>query len=139
MNQKSVAHLPASLEGLDRTFIKNLLVRGIIGINPEERVNQQDIVVNVTMWADTRQAGATDDVAYAVNYKTAAKAIIAHIQEQEPLLVERLAADLARICMETSDLIQAVEMSVEKPGAVRFSESVGVSIFRTRAELMEAM
>lgn len=125
-----------SLDGLDRTFIKNLLVRGILGINPEERVNQQDILVNATLWADTRQAGQTDDVQYAVNYRTAAKAMIAHIQENEPLLVERLVADLVRICMETSPAIAAVELSVEKPGAVRFAESVGVAIFRTRAEVL---
>ena len=125
-----------SIDGLDRTYIKNLLVRGILGINPEERVNKQDILVNATLWADTRQAGLTDDVQYAVNYRTAAKAIIAHIEENEPLLVERLVADLARICMETNATISAVEISVEKPGAVRFAESVGVTIFRTRAEVL---
>ncbi len=36
-------------EQLDRVLIKNLMVRGIVGINPEERKNRQDILVNVTM------------------------------------------------------------------------------------------
>ncbi|MEZ4560482.1 MAG: hypothetical protein R2854_29285 [Caldilineaceae bacterium] len=49
-------------------------------------------------------------------------------------LVERLVADLARICCETDLRIAVVEVTVEKPGAVRFSESVGVIIRRTRAE-----
>lgn len=128
--------LPNIYETLDRTFIKDLLVRGIIGINPEERVNKQDILINATLWADTRRAGETDNVEFAVNYRTAAKAIIAHIEENQPLLVERLVADLVRICMATNDAIQAIEMTVEKPGAVRFAQSVGVTIFRTRTEVM---
>lgn len=128
--------MAAVYEKLDRTFIKDLLVRGIIGINAEERINQQDILINATLWADTRKAGETDNVDFAVNYRTAAKAIIAHIEANQPLLVERLVADLVRICMETNDAIQAVEMTVEKPGAVRFAQSVGVTIFRTRTEVM---
>ena len=124
------------LEGLDRIFIKDLLVRGIVGINPEERKNRQDILVNVTMWADTRGPARSDDIADTVNYRTAAKAMIKHIEEGKPLLVERLAADLLQICLETDERIKAVEMTVEKPGAIRFADSVGLTIFRTRNELL---
>ncbi len=121
---------------LDRVFIRDLLVRGIVGINPEERTNRQDIVVNVTMWADTRGAGASDDIAGAVNYRTIAKAIIRHIEEGQPMLVERLAAELARLCCENDPRIQAVEVTVEKPGALRFARSVGVTIHRSREEAL---
>ncbi len=124
-------------KNLDRIFIRNLLVRGIVGINPEERRNRQDILVNATFWADTRAPGASDDIAETVNYRTAAKAMIAHIEENEPLLVEKLAADLALICLKTDERIHAVELTVEKPGAVRFSQSVGLTIYRTRMELLE--
>ena len=41
---------------LDQIHIKDLVVSGIVGINPDERINPQDILVNVTMWADTRRA-----------------------------------------------------------------------------------
>ena len=123
-------------DSLDQVFIKNLLVRGIVGINADERKNRQDILVNVVMWADTRAAGASDAIDDAVNYRTAAKAMIAHIESTGPYLVERLVADLARICCETDPRIAAVEVTVEKPGAVRFSESVGVTIRRIRAEAL---
>ncbi len=123
------------LEELDKIFIRNLLVRGIVGINPEERANRQDIVVNATFWADTRAAGAGDSIDDTVNYRSAAKAMIAHMEAGSPYLVERLAADLVRICFEADKHIQAVELSVEKPGAVRFSESVGVTILRRRDEV----
>jgi FolB domain-containing protein len=122
---------------LDRIIIKNLLVRGIIGINPDERVNRQDIRVNLTLWADTRRAAASDDIADAVNYRTVAKAVIKHIEEGQPLLVERLVAELARLCFQLDPRVQAVEVMVEKPGAVRFAESVGIAIYRTRAEVVD--
>ena len=119
---------------LDQVFIKDLLARGILGINPEERINRQDIVVNVIMWADTRPAARSDDIDDAVNYRTVAKAIIDHIETGEPMLVERLVEELAGLCFRTDARIEAVEVSVEKPGALRFARSVGVSIFRSRDE-----
>lgn len=128
--------MPPTPPSLDRIIIKNLLIRGIIGINPDERVNRQDILVNLTLWADTRAAAASDDIADAVNYRTIAKATIRHVEEGQPLLVERLAAELARLCFELDPRVQAVEVMVEKPGAVRFAESVGVAIYRTRAEVL---
>lgn len=123
------------MERMDRIFIKDLLVRGIVGIKPDERANRQDILVNATFWADTRPAALSDQIEDTVNYRSAAKAMIAHIESEGPQLVERLAADLVRVCFESDPRIQAVEMSVEKPGAVRFSRSVGLTIYRTRAEM----
>jgi FolB domain-containing protein len=122
----------AGSDSLDRIVIRDLLVRGIVGINPEERRNRQDILVNVTMWADTRRAADSDDIADAVDYRAVAKALIAHLEAAQPYLVERLAADLAAICFAQDARVQAVEISVEKPGALRFARSVGVVIYRER-------
>lgn len=118
---------------MDRIHITNLMVRGILGINPDERVNRQDILVNVTLWADTAPAAASDDIDDAVNYKTITKRIIAHIEEGEPMLVERLVQEIADICLE-DERVEQVEVRVEKPGALRFAESVGISIIRARVE-----
>jgi dihydroneopterin aldolase/D-erythro-7,8-dihydroneopterin triphosphate epimerase len=117
---------------LDRIIIRDLLVRGIVGINPDERKNRQDILVNVTMWTDTRPAAASDNIDDAVNYRTVTKALIHHIENSQPFLVERLAADLVQICFETDTRVQAVELTVEKPTALRFARSVGLTIYRER-------
>jgi len=37
---------------LDRLHIQDLLVRCIVGINPEEREKEQDVIINVTLHAD---------------------------------------------------------------------------------------
>ncbi len=118
---------------MDRIHIKDLLVSGIIGINPDERVTKQDILVNVTMWADTRDAATSDDIADAVNYRTVAKRIIAHIEAGEPMLVERLVQEIADICLD-DERVDKVEVTVEKPGALRFARSVGISVIRSRVE-----
>ncbi len=77
-----------SIEHLDQVFINDLLVRGIVGINEVKRKNRQDILVNDTVWADARQAGVSDQIGDTVNYRSIAKAIIAHIEQETPLLVE---------------------------------------------------
>ncbi len=117
----------------DRIDIYDLVVSGIIGINPEERVTEQDVRVNVSLWADTRPAAASDNIDDAVNYRTITKQIIAHIQQGEPMLVERLVAELADLCLAADDRIDEVKVSVEKPGALRHARSVGVTIHRSRS------
>ena len=117
---------------LDRILIKDLSVSGIIGINPDERVNEQQILVNATLWADTRPAGVSDDIGDAANYRTITKALIAHIEQGRPMLVERLVQELADICFALEPRVREVEMTVEKPGALRHARSVGITIHRRR-------
>jgi FolB domain-containing protein len=119
---------------LDRILIKDLVVSGILGINPDERVNRQEILINATLWADTRRAAASDDIDDAVNYRTITKRLIAHVEDGQPMLVERLVAELVMICFASDARIAEVEMTVEKPGALRYARSVGISIRRTRNE-----
>ena len=126
--------LPSRTMELDRILIKDLSIPGILGINPEERINEQQILVNAVLWADTRPAAETDDIEDAVNYRTVTKAMIAHIQEGEPMLVERLVQELVDICFDLEPRIKEVEMTVEKPGALRHARSVGICITRVRPE-----
>lgn len=119
----------------DRIYIRDLVVPGIVGINPDERVNKQDVRVNATLWVDTGPAAASDRIDDAVNYRTVTKSMIAHIESGEPMLVERLADELARICLQTDSRIEQVEVTVEKPGALRHARSVGIGITRTREHL----
>lgn len=119
---------------LDRIFIRDLLVHGIIGVNPDEREHRQNVLVSVVIGVDTRPAAASDDIADAVDYRTVAKALINHIETSSPYTLERLAADLVQLCFETNPRIQAVELTVEKPRAIRFASSTGVTIYRQREE-----
>ena len=118
---------------MDKIIIRDLLLRGIIGINPDERVNQQDILINMVVYADIRAAAASDDIADAVNYKSITKRIIRHVEESSDFLVEKLVTDIARIVI-TEFGVERVQVRLEKPGALRFAESVGIEIERARAD-----
>jgi dihydroneopterin aldolase/D-erythro-7,8-dihydroneopterin triphosphate epimerase len=115
----------------DEILIKDLLLRTIIGINEEERKNRQDVLINIVMTADTRSAGISDDIADAVNYRTIAKQIIQLVEGSQFFLVEKMAAEIAATCLKDAR-VERVRVSVEKPGALRFARSVGVTIERGR-------
>jgi len=122
---------------LDRIEIKDLLLRGIVGINPEEREKKQDILINLVIHADTRAAGASDGIDDAVNYRSVTKDVIALVEDSAFHTVEKLATEIARIAVVRYH-VPAITVSVEKPGAVRFSRSVGVTITRTSRDFPDS-
>lgn len=83
----------------DRILIKDLLLRGIIGINDWEREKQQDILINLEIWTDMRAAGRSDDMADSINYRTLTKDVVALVETGAFYLVERLATEIARLCV----------------------------------------
>lgn len=119
-------------EHLDRIHIRDLMVMGIVGIKPEERTTPQEILVNATLWVNTRPAAMSDDIADAANYRTITKALIAHLENGEPMLVERLVQELVDVVFQTEPRVGSVEMTVEKPTALRHARSVGITIHRSR-------
>ncbi len=118
---------------MDKVFIKDLMVRGIIGVSEKERSAPQDIVINVVMYTDISKGAETDDIEYCTNYRTAAKAIIAFVEKAARFTVEALSTDIADLCLEIPG-VEKVKVRVEKPGAVRFSKSVGVEIMRRKKD-----
>jgi FolB domain-containing protein len=116
---------------MDQVFITDLSARGIIGINDWEREKPQEILINLTLFGDLRRAGDSDDIADCINYRTVAKKVIQHAETAQRLTVEALAVDIARLCLEEIGVMKVI-VRVEKPGAVRFSRSVGVQIERER-------
>jgi FolB domain-containing protein len=116
---------------LDKIFITNLRARGIIGLSEREREKAQDILMSITVFADTRRAAETDRVEDSVDYRALAKKVQAHAESVARFTVEALANDLAGLCLEEPG-VEKVIVRVEKPGAVRFSDSVGVEVERSR-------
>ncbi len=119
---------------MDKVIIKDLLVRGIIGINDWEREQPQDILINIVALTDTRKAAQTDSIADCVDYRALARLVRQHAESARRLTVEALANDLSDICLQQPG-VQSVTVRVEKPGAVRFAASVGVEVERSRDEL----
>ena len=109
--------------------IKNLRLRTIIGVYDWERTRPQEILINIVLYGDLTKAGDTDNIEDSINYKTISKGAQSLAENCERLTVEALASDIANYCLDSPG-VKKVTVRVEKPGAVRFAESVGVEIER---------
>jgi len=118
----------------DQIEITDLHLRAIIGINPDERDNLQDVLINITLDVDARPAADSDSIADAVNYRTITKAVIELVENSRFFLLEKMATTIARVCLD-NPRIERARVSVEKPSALRFAASVGITIERTRDDL----
>lgn len=117
----------------DRIFIRDLALRCIIGIYPEEREKIQDVILNVEMEVDSHAAAAaTDNIEDAVDYKTITKKLIAFVEDSSFNLIETLAERCAAICL-APEKVQRVIVTIDKPGALRFARSVAVQVTRGKA------
>lgn len=116
---------------MDKILIKDLRLRCIVGINEFERREKQDVTINVVIWSNLTEAAKTDDISKTVDYKEITKRIIKLVESSEFRLVETLAEKVAENCLEHAR-VKKVRVTVEKPGALRFARSVGVSILRKR-------
>ncbi|NLF17741.1 MAG: dihydroneopterin aldolase [Lentisphaerae bacterium] len=121
---------------MDRIVIEDLLLRCIVGVNPEERTKLQDVNLQVTLYADLRPAGRSDDLADTIDYKGLKGDIRALVEGSSYLLIERLAHEVARQCLRRPG-VERVQVRVEKPGALRFARTVAVVVERSRSDYPE--
>ncbi|MDB6009930.1 MAG: dihydroneopterin aldolase [Gammaproteobacteria bacterium] len=118
----------------DRIFLRGLTAECVIGFIDWERRVKQTVVVDLELPVDCRQAAVSDDVTDTVDYKKVSKRVLAFIEASEFKLVETLAQRLAMLILEEFT-IEWIRLSINKPGAIRNSRDVGVSIERSRADL----
>ncbi|MBF0623781.1 MAG: dihydroneopterin aldolase [Magnetococcales bacterium] len=116
----------------DRIDIRDLHLRTLIGIEDWERKNRQDVMLQLTLWTDLTRAGRSDRIEDTVNYKTLAKRVIALTEASSFQLVEALAQRVADLCLDDPG-VERVRVQVDKPGALRFARTVGVTIERCRS------
>ncbi len=107
--------------------MQNIRLRTIIGINNWERENKQDVIISVSFRYDASEAIEKDNVSEAVNYKLITKKIISSVESSSFNLLESLANMVYRIIKEDSR-IEDIEVIVEKPFALRFSDGVSCRI-----------
>jgi FolB domain-containing protein len=116
---------------MDCILIRDLSARCIIGINEEERREKQDVLINLTIFADLHQAAKSDRFEDSVDYRALKKRILSMVEGSKYYLIEALAEAIAAICLEDQAVLQ-VQVRVDKPSALRFARSVGVDITRKR-------
>ncbi len=114
---------------MDKILITNLRAHGIIGVYAHERDTPQDMLINITLFTDTRLAAKSDSLDDCINYDALSQRIRNHAERARRLTVEALAEDIAKICLDEVQ-VKKVVVRVEKPDAMDFVEKVGVEIER---------
>lgn len=117
--------------GPDTIFLEGLEVRTTIGVEAWEREEPQTLLVDFELSCDARKAAATDDVKDALNYRTVAKAALEFGARERVHLIETFAERLVAHLVATCG-VSWIRLRVSKPGAIRFSRTVGIEIERGR-------
>lgn len=118
---------------MDRVLIRQLRARCIIGLSPEERREKQDVVVSIALSVDLHPAGQSDALEDSVDYRAVKKRVLALVEQSEYRLLEGLAEAVAQSCLEAPRVAE-VQVTIDKPGALRFARSVAVEVVRKRPD-----
>ncbi|GIX22198.1 MAG: hypothetical protein KatS3mg121_0981 [Gammaproteobacteria bacterium] len=116
---------------MDTIFLEDLRVATVIGIYDWEKTVRQTVSLDLAMRVDLARAAASDRVADTLDYKAVAKRLITYIEGSRFDLIETLAERVAEIVLYEFD-VAALRLRLAKPGAVRYSRSVGVVLRRRR-------
>lgn len=108
-----------------------MLISTIIGFNPEERINPQDILINIEIELDISKAINLDQEDSIYNYKTITKSIIAFVSQSNYNLLEKLTYEVLQLIMKDVRVLRA-KVEIDKPRALRFSDSVSVELEQIR-------
>ena len=119
--------MPRLEPGMARIRVKDLRLRTYIGIKEEEINNKQDVLINLTILYPAVDTVEVNDIEHALNYRTITKAIIAHVEGNRFALLERLTQEILDLVM-THQAVRYAEVEVDKPHALRFAESVSITL-----------
>ena len=119
--------MPRLEPGMARIRVKDLRLRTYIGIKEEEINNKQDVLINLTVLYPAVDAVRDNDIDHALNYRTITKAIIAHVEGNRFALLERMTQEILDLVMTNPD-VRYAEVEVDKLHALRFAESVSITL-----------
>ena len=115
---------------MDKIYIRDLKLKTVIGTFPHERTAKQEVVINIIIYCDLSTASKSDSLNDTVNYKEIKLAVKDLVEDSQFLLIEKLAGEVAKVILKTAGVLSCT-VTVDKPHALRFSESVAVEITRS--------
>jgi len=103
--------------------IKNLRLKAIIGVYESERIDRQDIIVNVDMEFDCDKAIESDHISETIDYDIITKRIMQLVESSRYFLLEKLATNILKLIIEENNITKA-RVEVDKPNAIPLADSV---------------
>ena len=114
---------------MDTIFLRDLEIDVTIGVFEWEKRIKQKVRIDLEMATDIAKAAASDAIDDALDYKAISKRIIQFVEDSRYELIETLIEKVAEILLKEFHIPWA-RVTISKPGAVRGSRDVGITIER---------
>ena len=119
----------------DKIVLSGMVFYGYHGVSPEERTLGQRFIVDLEVEADTRKAGASDDISDAINYAAVYQAVKEVVEGPPKRLLEAVAEEVAQRVLSgfdgTAVRVRVTKPSPPIPGAVM--DGASVEVYRRRS------
>lgn len=117
---------------MDEIHLDGIVVEACIGVYDWEKGLRQRLVIDLCLFTDTRQAAASDDLNFAVDYEKVVQALNFVVANRHYQLIETMAEHIAdTLC--AMNHVHGVRVSVSKPNAVPQAKNTRVVIQRDSA------
>lgn len=114
---------------MDKVIIEGLKVDAVIGVFDWEKQVQQPLIFDFELGWCIRQAAATDDLSYALDYGAVTEFVERFVGEQQFELLESLLELMAQQLQQQFS-IPWLRIRVTKPAVVPQAQAVGIVIER---------
>ena len=114
-------------------FIKNFIIQEIIGFHQHEKIKKQKIKFNIILDINQNSTPDEKDIKSIVDYEKITKKIENLTKSKKYNFLESLAEDSFKEIFEDKR-INSVTIKIEKPEAIKNTESVGVEVFKSRED-----
>jgi dihydroneopterin aldolase len=129
--------MTGDLEPLDEVFLEGLRFYAYHGNNPEERVQGQRFVVDVSVFANLRNAARTDNLVHTISYSAVYRRVQEIVEAEPRNLLEFVAEQIAEALLNEFPTARAVTVTIRKPEVAikgSFLDAAGVRIHRKREQ-----
>lgn len=115
--------------------IKGLQIFAYHGVNPEEKENGQNFILDLALKADLSRAAQSDDLKDTINYAAVRKTVNAVFTAQKYDLIERAAQVVCDAVLDNFSQVQSVTIELKKPEAPINAIFDYVSVEMTRSRI----
>lgn len=102
---------------MDKIIIKDLKLYAYHGVNPEEKIEGQNFILDIICKTDLKKPCQSDNVEDTVSYAQIIKLVKRVFVAEKYDLIEKAAQVVADAILDTFDKIEKVEITLKKPEA----------------------
>ena len=114
-------------------FIKDFIIKEIIGIHEHEKTKKQKIKFNIVVDVNQNTIPDEKDIKSIVDYEKITNKLENLVKNKKYNFLESLAEDSFKKIFEDKR-INSVKIKIEKPDAIKNADSAGVEIFKSRSD-----